>query len=174
MKCSVLITVNFLLALNQASKQWKSNEDNLTMSILKWQSDKDNLKMVQIWPFSDHDKKKNGDTVECVVVSIQVQPRRGWVFGRVWKLFCIHNLCALSVKRYFVLSSRSGSDAVQRLLIVCQGKIGPGPPLVSITVFASMAFSHTSVPLFSCTITPPCHTDTLENNYGYKPSWQVF
>lgn len=119
-------------------------------------------------------QKNDGDTVDCGVVSIQAQPRRGWVFGRVWKLFCIHNLCALSVKRYFVLSSRSGSDAVQRLLIVCQGKIGPGPPLVSITVFASMAFSHTSVPLFSCTITPPCHTYTLENNYGYKPSWQVF
>ena len=50
----------------------------------------------------------------------------------------------------FVLSSRIGSDAVQRLLIVCQGKIGPGPPLISITVFASMAFSHTSTPLFSC------------------------
>ena len=121
------------------------------MSILKWQSDKDNSKMVQMWPFSNHDKKKNGDTVDCGVVSIQVQPIRGWVFGMVWKLFCIHNLnlCALSVKRYFVLSSRSGSDAVQRLLIVCQGKIGPGLPLVSITVFANM-FSHTSTPLFSC------------------------
>ena len=59
------------------------------------------------------------------------------------------------VKRYFVLSSRSGSDAVQRLLILCQGKIGPGPPLVSITVFASMAFSHTRTPPFSCTIVPP-------------------
>ena len=58
MKCSVLITVNFLLALIQAWKQWKSDEDNLTMSILKWQSDKNNSKIVQIWPFSDHDKKK--------------------------------------------------------------------------------------------------------------------
>ena len=126
-------------------KRRQSSNANLKMTI--WQRQlKNGANMTVFKPW----QKKNGDTVDSGVVSIQVQPRKGWVFGRVWKLFCIHNLCALSVKRYFVLLSRRGSDAVQRLLIVCQGKIGPGPPLVSITVFANMAFSQTSTPLFSC------------------------
>ena len=124
-------------------KRRQSYNVNLKMTI--WQRQFENgANMTVFRPW----QKNDGDTVDCGVVSIQAQPRRGWVFGRVWKLFCIHNLCALSVKRYFVLSSRSGSDAVQRLLIVCQGKIGPGPPLVSITVFASMAFSQTGTPFF--------------------------
>ena len=125
-------------------KRRQSSNVNPKMTIWQRQFNGANMTVFRPW------QKKNGDTVDCEVVSIQVQPTRGWVFGRVWKLFCFHNLCVLPVIRYFVLSSRGGSDAVQRLLIVCQGKIGPGPPLVSITVFASMAFSHTSTPLFSC------------------------
>ena len=125
-------------------KRRQSYYVNPKMTIWQRQFNGANMTVFRPW------QKKNGDTVDCIVVSIQVQPRRVWVFGRVWKLFCIHNLCVLSARRYFVLSSRSASDAVQRLLIVCQGKIGPGPPLVSITVFANMAFSHTSTPLFSC------------------------
>ena len=76
-------------------KRRQSYYVNPKMTIWQRQFNGANMTVFRPW------QKKNGDTVDCIVVSIQVQPRRVWVFGRVWKLFCIHKLCALSIKKIF-------------------------------------------------------------------------